>query len=83
MCPHPEKQTNASTTCRPAADTLLRYISTNQRPMRYDVFGTKGYHPASGAAEPPCNNVAPRPLSDNPDQPLLVGHAGSKPVPGE
>jgi len=42
-----------------AADTLTRYISTNQGQIPYTVFRTKSYDVASDAAEAPCRNVDP------------------------
>ena len=41
-----------------AAGPLTWYISTNQGPMRYHAFRTKGYGTSSDAAERVCNNVA-------------------------
>jgi len=47
-----------------APDTLTRYISTNQGPTRYDVFRTKRYDTASGAAERASNNIGRSRLKD-------------------
>lgn len=44
-------------TKRSAIDTLIRYISTNEDQMRYDVFRAKGYDIGSGAVEGACKNV--------------------------
>lgn len=42
---------------REALTTLIRYISTNEDQMRYDVFVEKGYDIGSGAVEGACKNV--------------------------
>ncbi len=42
---------------REAIDTLVRYISTNEDQMRYDVFRASGYDIGSGAVEGACKNV--------------------------
>ena len=42
---------------RDAIDVLIRYISTNEQKMRYDVFREKGYDIGSGAVEGACKNV--------------------------
>lgn len=42
---------------RDAIDTLIRYISTNEEQMRYDVFRAKSYDIGSGAVEGACKHV--------------------------
>ena len=42
---------------REALSDLIRYISTNEEQMRYDVFRAKGYDIGSGAVEGACKNV--------------------------
>ena len=42
---------------REAMNRLIRYISTNEEQMRYDVFRAKGYDIGSGAVEGACKNV--------------------------
>ena len=50
---------------RAAIDTLIRYISTNEEQMRYDVFRAKGYDIGSGAVEGACKNVVGRRLKQS------------------
>jgi hypothetical protein len=42
---------------RRAIDKLFRYIETNERQMRYDIFRSKGYDIGSGSAEGACKHV--------------------------
>ena len=42
---------------REAINALVRYISTNEEQMRYDVFRSKGYDIGSGAVEGACRHV--------------------------
>lgn len=42
---------------RKGLETLVRYISTNEEEMRYDVFRANGYDIGSGAVEGACKNV--------------------------
>lgn len=42
---------------RRAIDKLFRYIKTNERQMRYDIFRSKGYDIGSGSAEGACKHV--------------------------
>jgi len=44
-------------TKREALDTLIRYISTNEEQMRYDVFRSNGYDIGSGTVEAACTHV--------------------------
>jgi len=57
-----QKRKKFGAPAREAADTLSRYISTNQGPMPYHVFGTKGDDTASGAAKRASNNMGRRRL---------------------
>jgi hypothetical protein len=50
---------------REAVDTLIRYISTNEEQMRYDVFRAKGYDIGSGAVEGACKNVVGKRLKQS------------------
>ena len=50
---------------RKAIDTLIRYISTNEEQMRYDVFRHKGYDIGSGAAEGACKYVVGKRLKQS------------------
>jgi len=52
-------------TKREALDTLIRYISTNEEQMRYDVFREKGYDIGSGAVEGACKNVVGKRLKQS------------------
>lgn len=52
-------------TKRQALDTLIRYISTNEQQMRYDVFREKGYDIGSGAVEGACKNVVGKRLKQS------------------
>ena len=42
---------------RKALSDLIRYISTNEEHMRYDVFRAKGYDIGSGSVEGACKSV--------------------------
>ena len=42
---------------REAINTLIRYVSTNEEYMRYDVFRAKGYDIGSGSVEGACKSV--------------------------
>jgi hypothetical protein len=48
-----------------AIDTLIRYISTNQEQMRYDVFRSRGYYIGSGSVEGACKNVVGKRLKQS------------------
>ena len=50
---------------REAIDTLIRYISTNEEEMRYDVFRAKGYDIGFGAVEAACKNVVAKRLKQS------------------
>jgi hypothetical protein len=50
---------------REALGGLIRYISTNEEQMRYDVFRAKGYDIGSGAAEGACKHVAGKRLKQS------------------
>lgn len=50
---------------RQAIDTLIRYISTNEEQMRYDVFRDKGYKIGSGAVEGACKHVVGKRLKQS------------------
>jgi hypothetical protein len=50
---------------RDAIDTLIRYISTNEEQMSYDVFRNKGYDIGSGAVEGACKNVVGKRLKQS------------------
>ncbi len=47
---------------REAIDALIRYISTNEERMRYDVFRAKGYDIGSGVVESACKHVVSKRL---------------------
>ena len=50
---------------REALETLIRYISTNEERMRYDVFRSKGYDIGSGKVEAACKNVVGKRLKQS------------------
>jgi hypothetical protein len=50
---------------REAIDTLIRYVSSNEEQMRYDVFRAKGYDIGSGAVEGACKNVVGKRLKQS------------------
>jgi hypothetical protein len=50
---------------REAMNRLIRYISTNEEQMRYDVFRAKGYDIGSGAVEGACKNVVGKRLKQS------------------
>ena len=50
---------------RQAIDSLIKYISTNEQQMRYDVFRAKGYDIGSGAVEGACKNVVGKRLKQS------------------
>jgi len=50
---------------REAIDTLIRYISTNEEQMRYDVFRAKGYDIGSGPVEAACKHVVGKGLKQS------------------
>jgi hypothetical protein len=50
---------------RKALAELIRYISTNEEQMRYDVFRSRGYDIGSGAAEGACKNVVGKRLKQS------------------
>ena len=50
---------------REAIDGLIRYISTNEEQMRYDVFRAKDYDIGSGAVESACKNVVGKRLKQS------------------
>jgi len=50
---------------REAVDTLIRYISSNEEEMCYDVFREKGYDIGSGAVEGACKNVVGKRLKQS------------------
>ena len=50
---------------RKAIEALIRYISTNEEQMRYDVFRAKGYKIGSGAVEGACKNVVGKRLKQS------------------
>ena len=50
---------------REAIDTLIRYISTNEEQMRYDVFRAKGYDIGSGAVKGACKHVVGKRLKQS------------------
>jgi len=52
-------------TKREAIDTLIRYISSNEEQMRYDVFRAKGYDIGSGAVEGACKHVVGKRLKQS------------------
>ena len=45
--------------------TLIRYISSNEEQMRYDVFRAKGYDIGSGAVEGACKHVVGKRLKQS------------------
>ena len=50
---------------REALVTLIRYISSNEERMRYDVFRDKGYNIGSGAVEGACKYVVGKRLKQS------------------
>jgi len=50
---------------REALETLIRYISTNEEQMRYDVFRSKGYDIGSGKVEAACKNLVGKRLKQS------------------
>lgn len=50
---------------REALDDLIRYISTNEEQMRYDVFRKRGYNIGSGAVEGACKHVVGKRLKQS------------------
>lgn len=52
-------------TPREAISDLIRYISTNEEQMRYDVFREKGYDIGSGAVEGACKYVVGKRLKQS------------------
>jgi hypothetical protein len=44
---------------------LIRYISSNEEQMRYDVFRAKGYDIGSGAVEGACKHVVGKRLKQS------------------
>ena len=50
---------------REAIDALIRYISSNEEQMRYDVFRSKGYDIGSGAVEGACKNAVGKRLKQS------------------
>lgn len=50
---------------REAMDTLIRYITSNEEQMRYDVFRAKGYDIGSGAVEGACKHVVGKRLKQS------------------
>ena len=50
---------------RQALDDSIRYISTNEKQMRYDVFRSKGYDIGSGAVEAACKHVVGKRLKQS------------------
>lgn len=50
---------------RQAISGLIRYISTNEEQMRYDVFREKGYDIGSGSVEGACKNVVGKRLKQS------------------
>ena len=50
---------------RESMNTLIRYISSNEEQMRYDVFRTKGYDIGSGAVEGACKHVVGKRLKQS------------------
>ncbi|MBN1795579.1 MAG: hypothetical protein JW804_02800, partial [Sedimentisphaerales bacterium] len=50
---------------REAMDILIRYISTNEEQMRYDVFRANGYDIGSGAVEGACKHVVGKRLKQS------------------
>jgi hypothetical protein len=52
-------------TKRKAIDALIRYISTNEEQMRYDVFRARGYDIGSGSVEAACKHVVGKRLKQS------------------
>ena len=50
---------------REAMNMLIRYVSSNEQYMRYDVFRAKGYDIGSGAVEGACKNVVGKRLKQS------------------
>jgi len=50
---------------REALENLIRYISTNEQQMRYDVFRARGYDIGSGAVEGSCKHVVGKRLKQS------------------
>lgn len=50
---------------RKTLQALIRYVSTNQQQMRYDVFRAKGYDIGSGAVEGACKNLVGKRLKQS------------------
>jgi hypothetical protein len=50
---------------RKALDDLIRYISTNEQQMRYDVFRARGYDIGSGSVEGACKHVVGKRLKQS------------------
>jgi len=50
---------------REEIDSLIRYISTNEEQMRYDVFRAKGYDIGSGPVEAACKHVVGKRLKQS------------------
>ena len=50
---------------REARDTLIRYISSSEEQMRYDVFRAKGYDIGAGAGEGACKHVVAKRLKQS------------------
>ena len=57
-----------------ALDTLIRYVSTNEEQMRYDVFRENGYDIGSGVVEAACKHVVGKRLKQSG---MIWGRAGS------
>ncbi len=74
---------------RRAISGLIRYISTNEEQMRYDVFREKGYDIGSGAVEGACKYVVGKRLNrvhrprgvHHVDQRVGLPYHGEEPVP--
>lgn len=62
---------------RDAVETLIRYISTNEDQMRYDVFRSKGYKIGSGAVEGACKHVVGKRLKQSG---MIWSRAGSSAI---
>lgn len=50
---------------REAVEILIRYISTNEEQMRYDVFRSKGYKIGSGTVEGACKHLVGKRLKQS------------------
>ena len=50
---------------RQALDDLIRYVSTNEEQMRYDVFRDRGYDIGSGSVEGACKHVVGKRLKQS------------------